>query len=195
MKCYHGTTLSNFKTLMAGGDKEASLWACSSEDGLLYVYPADKAASESGLEREDFESQSVFDEGVLRAGRQLALESATLTAAFGMSDTTLVVFELDIDESLLEDDWSCENMSSIASFIDADDFTPEMVTRCWVYDFKGMYSPFFIPINNKETRAIPAELTMLATLINKSNCFVWEELRETIESTCEEKDKNVLLNS
>ncbi len=143
MRVFHGTSLEFAKTMINNNfnpeDKESYTWSCS-DDYDLYVYPIDKIKKEIG-DDEDESDDNAFYESIRRA-----FESARITAACHDSKySELVVIELDIPDELLEDDWSCENMSDVASSVHLSQIDVSMVKSIHV-DHKAYSSMLRAPI-------------------------------------------------
>lgn len=154
MKCFHGTTQENFLNLINGGEKPTGAWNCSDMDGCFYVYPANKI----------YDYDSLDDYEITNEGLRNALDSATITAAFQMKTQNIVILELDIPEYELQDDWSCENMSDIASF--TEHFDKDWIKKVYTTEFNAMYSPFFVPnLQNRNLGYIDEKLEEVATFI------------------------------
>lgn len=151
MKCFHGTTQENFINLINNGDKPSGAWNCSDMDGNFYVYPENKIDGD-------------YAEEIASEGIQQALGNAAITAAFQMKTQNIVILELDIPEDELQDDWSCENMSNIASF--TGHFDKDWVKKVYTTEFNAMYSPFFVPnLQNRNLGYIDEKLEEVATFI------------------------------
>ncbi|URY12422.1 hypothetical protein [Shigella phage ESh20] len=158
MKCFHGTTQENFVNLINGGDKPSGVWNCSDMDGCFYVYPVSKF-----YDVENLDDKQIIDEGIKNA-----LDSASITAAYQMKSQKLVILELDIPEDELQDDWSCENMSDVASFTEY--FDKEWIKKVYTTEFNAMYAPFFVPnLNNRNLGYIPDELRNIAAIVQRSD--------------------------
>lgn len=131
MICFHGTTRKGLNSILNNsGVKPTSPWTVSDNDGAMYVWPSDK-----------LENQYDFEEKETMVCH--AFESAEIQAVFSQ-ETEVFVLELEIDNDLLEDDYSCDNMSDVASLIDMNDFDKSMIKN--VYKFKlNLWSfPFIV---------------------------------------------------
>jgi hypothetical protein len=156
---YHGTTLENVQAIMAGGSKNSPTWSCS-DDHYLYLWSAEK----------------IGDDGcpIMRA-----LESAQITAAIAGKDAKLVVLELTIDDELVEDDWSCENMADEASCIHFDDFKVDMVDdEVYYSEFSGYLSPFVLStlLENQwfDSHSVSKSLMLVARALQGQEIFIEE---------------------
>ena len=129
---YHGTSYENYLKIKEEGLKDNSRnWYCSEGD-TIYFYDLDKFKLNEDLEEE-------------REIISRAFESASLCAAFNNSmSKKLVVFKIEIDESLVKDDYSCENMSSIASCVDIDDLKNIEATVIMCEDYKPSLKLFYV---------------------------------------------------
>lgn len=158
MKCFHGTTQENFLNMMNGGDKPSGAWNCSDSDGCFYVYPVNKF----------YDLDSMDDEEITNEGLRNALDSATITAAFQMKTQNIVILELDIPEDELNDDWSCENMSDVASFTEY--FDKNWIKKVYTTEFNAMYSPFFVPnLKNHNLGYVDEKLREVAAFIQNTD--------------------------
>ncbi|QBP33069.1 hypothetical protein CHB7_gp117 [Enterobacteria phage CHB7] len=178
MKCFHGTTQENFVNLLNGGDKPSGAWNCSDMDGCFYVYPVSKF-----YDVEEMDNEQVTDEGIKNA-----LDSASVTAAYQMKSQKIVILELDIPDEELQDDWSCENMSDVASFTEY--FDKEWIKKVYTTEFNAMYAPFFVPnLNNRNLGYIPDELRNIVTIIQRSDemsnvyCDIFDTMQFNVTET------------
>ena len=129
---FHGTTIANFRK-MAKDDlssKDDYTWNCSCDD---YIYFWDlRKIFESEFDYEDVESAKKYC-------IDTALQSAQLTAAVSnVFENELVVIEFSIDENLIEDDDSCDNMG-LASRVLFDEINISDIKN--VYVCKNGYMP------------------------------------------------------
>lgn len=125
MLCFHGTTEENYKRILKGEDKLTGPWTVSDKDNCMYFWPLDKADS-----KED--------------AIQHAFEAAQVQAAIRGEDTDLYVIVCEIPDELLQDDYSCENMDSMASYILCSDFDIDMIKEHFISRYNKWYSPFII---------------------------------------------------
>jgi len=110
---FHGTTLENWLNIKKeeGFASNQTNWNCSGYHET-YFYDMDKECND--------EEQCI----------QAALESANLAASIqNYNGNTLVVLELEVPENLVEDDYSCENMDTIASVVNNDDLDLTMIKK------------------------------------------------------------------
>lgn len=178
MKCFHGTTQENFVNLINGGDKPSGVWNCSDMDGCFYIHPVSKF-----YDVENLDDEQIIDEGIKNA-----LDSASITAAYQMKSQKLVILELDIPEDDLQDDWSCENMSDVASFTEY--FDKEWIKKVYTTEFNAMYAPFFVPnLNNRNLGYIPDELRNIAAIVQRSDemsnvyCDIFDTMQCNVAET------------
>jgi len=121
MKCYHGTTAKGLKAMLKGiKSKHTNPWSVSDNDGLMYVWPEDKLIN--GYDYEE-ESQFIYQ----------AFESAQIQALVTQEEMLYCVV-LEIGDEILQDDYSCENMDSIASTIYISEFDTNMIVK--IYECK-----------------------------------------------------------
>jgi hypothetical protein len=136
MLCYHGTTLENLQILLNGDKSDIdSAWTCSDSDDTFYVWPLNKVMTAN-----DIESKSEAK----GQGIQQAFEAGQIQAAMVGKSTKIVVLELDIYSQDLQDDYSCDTMAGIASFIDSDKFDVTRIKRVFVVDFNHWISPMLL---------------------------------------------------
>ena len=135
MICFHGTTSKGLQAILSGDNfKPNSPWTVSDNDGSMYLWPAEKiAASFDQCTVEEMEI--IQDNGITQA-----FESAQVQAITS-EDFDLYVLELVIDTDLLQDDFSCENMSDAASFIDCDQFNKDMIKKVYHFKMNKWYAP------------------------------------------------------
>ncbi len=135
MKCYHGTTKKGLKAILSGENhKPNSPWNCSDQDGVTYVWPLDKTVECEGCDGEcDGHERAVVK----------AFESAQVQAAIA-GDTELYVIVLDIDDDMLSDDYSADNMSDAASCINTQDFKATRIITTYHCSFNRWHAPFVI---------------------------------------------------
>lgn len=136
MLVYHGTTAQGLQNIINGSEeKHVSPWTVSDNDGIMYVYPSDKVAREHGLDlEEDFEE-------VQQYARQACFEQAQLQVLCN-DETEIFVIEFDIDESLLEDDYSCDNMAGIASCFNMGEFDASSIQSIVKHTVNIYHKPF-----------------------------------------------------
>lgn len=127
MKCFHGTTLRGFEAIKnKAGHKPNNPWSCSYNDGAMYFWPMNK------LDEEDED-----------LGIRQAFESAQVQAAVS-EDFELYVLEVEVPDELLEDDYSAENMDSVASYINMSDFDYKMVVKVYKVEMNPWFAPIII---------------------------------------------------
>lgn len=175
MKCFHGTTQENFLNLIYNGDKPSGAWNCSDMDGNFYVYPENKIYGDDEEER--------ISEGI-----QQALGNAAITAAFQMKTQNIVILELDIPEDELNDDYSCDNMSGVASFTEYFDLS--WIKKVYITEFNAMFSPFCLPsLDNPNLNYIDESLELLAKSIQQSDSIqVFCDIMDILTGNIAERD-------
>jgi len=125
MKCFHGTTLRGLEAIKNKSEnKPTNPWCCSDNDGAMYFWPLNK-----------------LDEEDVNMGIQQAFESAQVQGAMA-EDFELYVLEVEVPDELLEDDYSAENMETVASYIDISAFDYKMVVKV----YKVKMNPWLAPI-------------------------------------------------
>jgi hypothetical protein len=124
---FHGTTLENWERIQAegwNGPSRETVWECS----LNEVYFHDAAKT-------DIYSDDDNDEEAFNRCISAAFSSAQCAAAgLNYLGSSLVVIKIEIDDELTDDDWSCENMSDIATVVRPEDIKPEHVKAVYRCD-------------------------------------------------------------
>lgn len=120
---FHGATLNNWEGIKQNGfDGTEYNWYCS-DLYETYFYDIDKTGEEDNL---DWAKNECI---------RNAFESAQLAAAIqNYMGSTLVVLELLVEDHFCQDDFSCENMSSIATTVQNEDLDLSMITKVHVSD-------------------------------------------------------------
>lgn len=132
--CLHGTTTTGLRAILAGEDKPVGPWTVSDRDGTMYVWTLPKLLEEMGCEEEDTDIVEFVGE---------AFESAQVQAVV-TQDEWVYALVLDIPETLLSDDWSCENMANRAGCLNTADFRPEMIKKVYRCPFNRWMSPWVV---------------------------------------------------
>ena len=159
MICFHGTTKKGLNSILNNaGIKPNAPWVCSESDGSMYVWPQDKLESSYDFEEKD---QFICH----------AFESAEIQAVVA-DETEVFVIELNIPDDLLEDDYSCDNMSDVASVIDMSDFTTDMIVKVYSNTLNKWNAPFVISnlLSNQEfnTYSLDEDLLAAAEVIQQA---------------------------
>ncbi|MCP3681515.1 MAG: hypothetical protein GY861_02400 [bacterium] len=162
MKCFHGTTKKGLNAILANaGVKPNAPWVCSDNDGEMYVWPQNKLEDSY-----DFEEQEQF---ICHA-----FESAEIQAVVS-EEVEVFVLEMDIPNDLLEDDYSCDNMADVASYLPMDDFTTDMIVKVYTYKLNKWNAPFVISnlLNNEHfnTYSIDENLLEAAEAIQQAKIY------------------------
>lgn len=172
MKCFHGTTKKGLNAILnADGYKPNSPWTVSDNDGAMYLWPADKL--ESQYDFEDLNQMIIH-----------AFESAEIQAV--IEDTTeIFVLELEIPDELLQDDFSCDNMADVASFIETGQFNKSMLVNIYTCKLNRWNAPFIIAnlLGNPNFNqwAVDEDLLTLAETLQQGDFY-----RDTTEYDFEE---------
>jgi hypothetical protein len=103
---------------------------CSENDGEMYVWPQNKLEDSCDLEEHE---QFVCH----------AFESAEIQAVVS-DEVGVFVIEMEIPDNLLEDDYSCENMADVASYVTMDDFETGMIVHIYRKTLNKWNAPFVI---------------------------------------------------
>jgi len=178
---YHGTTLENWESIKANGwGGEVPVWTCSNLSEI-YFYDLDKGFDciDDLEEREQGHIRRAFESGQIAA------------ALYGCKSEKLVVIRVEIEEHLVEDDLSCENMADTASTVEIEDLDQYgKITAIYQSDdysealrffyISGLYGRDYFDVSHlseKEIRALE--------IIQKSGVFI-DELLEIEWETVEE---------
>lgn len=194
MLCYHGTTLENAKLILQGNTdyKPSGAWIVSDNDNAFYVYPVNKLVNEFSIE-EDEDIEDYKDQFIGQA-----LDNAVITAGLKGRDTEIIIIEIDIPDHLLQDDFSCNNMNHIASFINLDELEECKIINVYKTNFSGYYSPYVFPTLENDafnTAYMDYDLLKIVELIQKTNYYdVWERINEKLRHGLELTTKEYVLS-
>lgn len=172
MLTFHGTTSKGLQAILnSDGYKPSAPWTCSDNDNSMYLWPSNKIASMEGYcENDDLDD-------IISRGIQQGFESAQIQAITS-EDFELYVLMLEIDESILQDDFSCDNMSEIASFIDCDQFSGSMVKKVFHFKMNKWFAPILASqlLRNEYFNkwALSPELLTLAENLQNSEIYLDE---------------------
>lgn len=176
MLCFHSTGSIHSLNAILKGDmsrKSETVWDVSDNDGCFYVYPKDKLIDSYGYEEDDKDSMI-----------NLVFENGIIQTVCNDGDKAYVI-ELDIPDELLQDDYSCSNMSDIASFIECDDFDTSMIKTVYQKEVSIYFKPFIVMslIDNKNftDMYIDDNLLLVADSLadGRSEICIFEKLCET----------------
>lgn len=181
MLYFHGTTKRGLQAILSGeGIKPSSPWTCSSGDDNLYVWPLDKTAEANEL---DLEEEL---EEVIRLSITQSIESARVQACMTQEEHLYVLcFDIpEEDDYMLNDDYSCENMNSIASYIDTGIiYTKDLLrylSNVYYSEFNKWYIPFHVAglLSNHHFNKwdIDQPILDLAVVLNRAECFNYDIL-------------------
>lgn len=177
MKCFHGTTKKGLNAILnSEGYKPNSPWTVSDNDGAMYLWPENKLI-------EQYEFEDTFQM------INHAFESAEIQAV--IEDTTEVfVLELEIPDELLQDDYSCENMADVASFIETGQFNSNMVVKVYTCKLNKWNAPFIaaglLSNPNFNQWCLDEDLLSLAETLQQSDFY-----RDPTEFDFEEYNINI----
>lgn len=127
----HGTTQRGLDAILNQSGKFSSVWTCSDQDRMTYLWDVDAVMEGEGFDGED---------GVIRQ----AFESAQCQAAVLGEDTTLYVLVMEFDEDEVDEDYSCENMADYARTVSESMVTRESIVRVYRCDFSKWDAPFVL---------------------------------------------------
>jgi len=144
MKLYHGTSYENFISIMKNGFcKNEFVWNCS-EDEKMYFYNTEKFQKEYEDDDVDSVQNRIVEE---------AFSSAKITASVLKSlAQKVIVLELEVPDKYIEDDDSCENMST-TSQVDIDYIGIENITNVYYQDYSPFVSLLYL-VGMKDSRYI-----------------------------------------
>ena len=167
MICFHGTTKKGLKAILSGvNHKPTNPWNVSDQDGAMYVWPSDKLKVQYDLEEED---QMICH----------AFESAEVQAVTSEEEDVFVMV-LDIPDELLEDDFSCENMSDVASCINLTEFDKSMVVSVMTHKLNKWNAPFVISglLSNPNFNSYSLDEGLLLAAESIASCEIYREPTE-----------------
>ena len=170
MKLYHGTDLQSGKKIIKNGFGTGlynTIWDCSNP---LNTYLID----------------SNYDDG---NGLDFAIEAAQISCAIKDSkDTSIIVFEINIDEDELDNDSSCRDYDGETEMEDSYQINSEYLNyliasrtaTVKVHNIQNAYIPylrvFYIPYNNPFLSIDDDLLFDAIKVVNNSKCFL-EDIR------------------
>lgn len=132
MICYHGTTKTGLNAILNGASSKPNTpWVVSDNDGAMYMWPSDKINESNDHDNVDLE------------GINSGFESAQVQCLVS-GEVDLFVLKMTIPDPLLEDDYSCKNMATSASFIDMDKFHKQMIVSVYHYRINVWHKPFLV---------------------------------------------------
>lgn len=170
MKVVHGTTKAGYNAIINRTGKESGPWYCSDRDGCTYVYPFDKVEKEWVTEDEEETEQRAL---------QMAFESAQIQTVHN-TETTLVAIVIEVPDNLLDDDFSCENMDSIASCFNIADWDKVTILNVYECETNIYHKPFvlagLIGMEQFNDEGIEPALYKTAKIIADSQVFIEEIL-------------------
>ena len=134
---YHGTSADNLPSILKNGlsINESKLWSCS-EDGI-YLWDSIALAEANGRDLE--EDAEYIESEAFRMARESG-EIACSTA----KDCRIVVIKVELDESELSQDTSCENMEGSGAVVIYRDITLEEIVEIQVSNDMSMLKGYFI---------------------------------------------------
>ena len=134
MLCYHATTTEGLQNILDNiGYKEISPWLCSSNDGAMYFYPTNKYIENHclGEESEEYIRGGIIRDSLFNGDIQLLWSS----------QSEVYIIECEISDELLEDDYSCVNMSDSASYIPLELFSKNMIKSIHKSSISSYWKP------------------------------------------------------
>lgn len=134
MKVVHGTTKAGYNAIINRTGKESGPWYCSDCDGFTYVYPFDKVEKEWGTEGDEETEQRAL---------QLSFESAQIQTVHN-TETTLIALIIEVPDHLLDEDFSCENMESIASCFNIAEWDKVTILDVYECETNIYHKPFVL---------------------------------------------------
>jgi len=182
MICYHGTTQEGLVNILSSsGIKKITPWTVSDDDGCMYVWPQDKIITANMLEGEDLEC--IEDACMQAAGISARIQAAT------SGEEDIIILVLDIPDTLLQDDYSCDNMPTSASLILCNDFNKDFIAKVYSAECSKYLHPFVISglLDNPYINLVDVDTDLLSAARAIREADVYFEPLEEIEYL-EEKD-------
>jgi len=136
---YHGTSADNLESILKHGlsTSEEKLWSCS-EDGI-YLWDVIELAKANGRDLE--EDADYIKEEAFRMG----VESGEI-ACSKAKDCRVVVLQIELDESEVYDDTSCENMQGSGAKVIYRDIKLSEILEIQVSNDLSLLRGYFIGI-------------------------------------------------
>ncbi len=166
MICFHGTTDKNLVSIINGIDDKinsVSPWNVSLNDGAFYLWPSDK------LDGNDQEEKTML-------GIDMAFGAAQCAAAISGSNKIYAIM-LEVDDELLEDDYSCPNMSDSASYIPLECLDEVKIIGVYECDFDQRFAVFHVAMLWRNEKfnfdEIDSGLYTAAEILANSDCELY----------------------
>lgn len=170
---YHGTSADNLESILKYGlsTDEIKIWSCSND--AVYLWDAIEAAELDGYD--EYQANEY--------GFRMANESGQIACSIA-KDCRVVVLKIELDENLVEPDYSCENMADRGAKCVCSNITLDNITEIHVSNDLSLLKGYFIcMLSNNEYNS--CEFTPLELMV--ANCFkesyILEELDSYIEFT------------
>ena len=158
--------------------QETKTWVCSDVDNEMYFYDSTK--------NEDyFEDYSYNYDDLIHN----ALSNAQVSAAIqGSTCDSLVVFELEVDDNLCDDDESCGGMEDSATTVQLEDLSVNLIKNIYIsYDAYNPSLRFFYLqdcfrnhlLNSKSLSSLEykaCELISTLEYLDETSEFTWDKL-------------------
>ncbi|QAU05435.1 hypothetical protein S2_163 [Pseudomonas phage vB_PaeM_SCUT-S2] len=188
----HGTTEKGLKAIINrdGKDGLAAPWDVSDNDRMSYFYDAAKVDWTEDLE--DAKRECIG----------LALEQAQLQKALEAEGGKIYALVVDVPEEfvdIVEDDYSCPNMESVASCMPEERFDPDWIVEVYEANVNVWSIPFVLAcvIGNPmfQTHTLPKELVDIAQqLASSETCYditglEWNKVSLSILSNIKDKEE------
>lgn len=132
---YHGTSADNLQSILQYGlsCSEEKIWSCSGDS--IYLWSPDELVK-SGECKKEYMKEFAFNR---------AAESAQIACAKS-KDCRFVVLKIQLDESELEDDCSCENMSGSGAVCIHRDISIDEIEEIKVSNDFSLLRGYFIAL-------------------------------------------------
>lgn len=171
---YHGTSADNLQSILEYGlsVNENKIWNCSQD--AVYLWGLDGVAESNG-------EMDATDEEKDSAAFKMAHESAQIACAIS-KDCRLVVVKVEIDDSDISIDDSCENMSHANCVY--RDILPEEIVEIKISNDLSIIKAFFISIlanNNYNAVNFSRFELLVAKAFSFSEVYLFEEIEDFIE--------------
>ena len=171
--CYHGTSAENLSSILENGllSSKNKVWNVS--ENAVYCYSKNLAKKDLGISNDEIEAkEDVF--------LRYAAESGTCAIVNSRKDCRIVVIKFEIDESELEDDFSCDNMD-ITNCVKRD-IKPEEIKGVFISEDLSSFRLFILSnlLSNNFfiNDAISFHEKKIAKILD--NCEFWDNFEDII---------------
>lgn len=133
---FHGTSADNLESILKDGLKcdTDKVWTCSCDE--VYLWDIEAVAKEFDIEDEDYK---------IERARQMAIESAQIACA-SAKDCRCVVLKIELDDSEIMPDTSCENMKGSGAVCIQRDITLNEIVGVEVSNDLSLIKGYFMTL-------------------------------------------------